>query len=107
MSSGSTEMELGAQTRAAAIVEDALVPLQETLRDLGRAVEAEQAGFRGGAAAGLAEAVGAWLESAYDLLPELGGMARALVDTDATAAATDAAQQESYARFAAALGGGG
>ncbi|MGH8869769.1 MAG: WXG100 family type VII secretion target [Actinomycetes bacterium] len=104
--SGSTELELGAQTRAAAVVQEALTPLQTTMRDLVSAIEAEQAGFRGGAAAGFAEAVGAWFEAAQDLLPTLAGMARSLAQTDVTAAQADAAQAASYERFAQLLGGG-
>jgi len=101
---GSTELELGAQTRAAAVVEGAINPVQQALHDLERVWESERPGFRGAAAAGFAEAVDAWLDAARDLVPALGGMAHGLLRTDATAAAAGHAQQ---ARYAALLGGTG
>ncbi|NHC12940.1 WXG100 family type VII secretion target [Motilibacter deserti] len=101
-----TQLELGAQARAAQTVQQALDPIQTTLSSLADALQSSGSGFAGGAAAGFAEAATAWFEAAQDLLPALQEYAGNLVATDVTAATTDAEQQAAYAaRLAGRLGG--
>jgi len=102
-----TELEIGAQARAAQTVQQALDPVQTTLRNLADALQSSGTGFAGNAAAGFADAATAWFEAAQDLLPTLQEYAANLVATDMTASTTDAEQQAAYAaRLASRLGGG-
>ena len=100
-----TQLELGAQTEAARIVVGTLQPIQTALQDLGSSLQTSSEGFKGGAAAGLGEAVEAWFSAAGDLLPTLQDYARNLVAVDTTEARTDQAGQERFARLAGRLGG--
>ncbi|MCY7395808.1 MAG: hypothetical protein LH468_06550 [Nocardioides sp.] len=65
------ELVIGRQATAALTVADAISSFQEVLTTLGGDVEAGAAGFRGHAATGLAEALGAWFEVAVQLGPAL------------------------------------
>ncbi len=100
-----TQLQIGAQAEAAQLVLGAVDPIQTTLQDLGNALQGASGGFRGGAAAGLAEALDAWFTAAGDLLPTLQEYAAKLVAVDVTEARTEEAQQERYARLASRLGG--
>jgi uncharacterized protein YukE len=101
-----TQLELGAQARAAARVDDAIGPIQTALSDLSDAVQGASDGFKGSAAAGLAEALRAWFEAADDLLPTLSEYAGHLVAVDVTEGQADQRQQQTYGRLTARLGGG-
>jgi hypothetical protein len=100
-----TQLQIGAQAEAAQLVLAAIDPIQTTLADLGTALQGASGGFRGGAAAGLADALEAWFTAAGELLPTLQEYAAKLVAVDATEARTEQDQQERYARLAARLGG--
>jgi len=100
-----TQLELGAQARAAALVAGAIEPIQTSLSDVGNAVQAASGGFRGSAAAGLATALEAWFEAAGDLLPTLNAYAAHLTAVDVTEAQADQRQQDSYTRLSSRLGG--
>ena len=100
-----TELQIGAQTRAARRVLDGLPEVTRPIEDLGASLEAAMAGFRGASAAALVEAVAAWFEAARDLEPALAGYAQRLVATDVAAAQTESSQQERYSRLASRLGG--
>ena len=100
-----TQLQIGAQTEAARLVMETMEPIQTTLADLGTALEGASAGFKGAAAAGLAEALQAWFAAAGDLLPTLGEYAQKLVAVDQTEAQTETRQLESYNRLAQRLGG--
>lgn len=100
-----TQLQIGAQTEAARLVHEAIEPIQETLSDLGKTLEAASAGFTGGAAAGLAEAVQAWYTAAQDLLPTLGEYAQKLVAVDQTEARTESERLSSFSNLAERLGG--
>ena len=100
-----TELDLGAQTRAAAVVGDALTPLQDSLRRLASTIESEQHGFRGGAAAGFNEAARAWFEAAQDLLPALVKLQQGLVATDERVGRTDTKEAARFGRIGEVLGG--
>ncbi len=100
-----TELQIGAQARAAGMVAGAIEPLQAALRDLGNDVAAASPGFRGAAAGGLGVALDAWFEAAADLLPTLNEYAQHLTAVDVTEAAADARQQAAFSRLASRLGG--
>lgn len=94
-----TELEIGAQSRAAAMVRDGMIPVQEILGDLNSALVAASEGFRGNAAAALGGAVQAWFDAAVTIGPALAAFADNLVATDAAAAATEAATENRFARL--------
>ena len=100
-----TQLQIGRQSEAARTVADAIEPIQTTLKDLGSSLQGATGGFRGGAAAGLGEALEAWFTAAGDLLPTLQEYATKLVAVDRAEAHTEATQQERYARLAGRLGG--
>ncbi|QWZ09457.1 WXG100 family type VII secretion target [Nocardioides panacis] len=100
-----TELEIGAQTRAARLVADGAPAIMTVVQDLGTALEGSMSGFRGASAAAFVEAVTAWFEAAQDLGPALTGYAEKLVATDAAAARTETEQDARYQRLAGRLGG--
>lgn len=100
-----TQLQIGRQSEAARLVADAVEPIQTTLKDLAASLQGASGGFRGGSAAGLAEALEAWFTAAGDLLPTLQEYAARLVAVDRTEALTETQQQERYARLAGRLGG--
>src|SRR3954463_14779421 len=100
-----TQLQIGRQSEAARLVADAVEPIQTTLKDLAASLEGASGGFRGGSAAGLAEALEAWFTAAGDPLPTLQEYAAGLVAVDRTEALTESQQQERYARLAGRLGG--
>jgi uncharacterized protein YukE len=100
-----TELEIGAQTRAAGVLVDAIEPIQTAIKDLGTSLEGASGGFKGAAAGGLAMAVQAWFEAAAELPPILGQYASKLVLVDTTEGESDLRQQEAYGRIATRLGG--
>ena len=100
-----TQLQIGRQSEAARLVVDAVEPIQTTLKDLATSLQGASGGFRGGSAAGLAEALEAWFTAAGDLLPTLQEYAARLVAVDRTEALTETQQQERYARLAGRLGG--
>lgn len=101
----STELQIGAQSRAAALVVEAVTPIDTALTDLANGISTQMSGFAGGAAAAFISAVEEWFTAAGELIPTLHGYAEKLVAVDATAAAQDQRQQEAYTRVAARLGG--
>lgn len=91
---------------AAQAVADGVEPLQSTLQALGADLEAAAAaGFRGQAAAGFGEAVGAWFDVAHTLGPILEGYSQALVGVAQDHATNDVLQADRYARMDDRLGG--
>jgi uncharacterized protein YukE len=100
-----TELEIGAQTRAARAVAEGIPGITTVVQDLGTALEGSMSGFRGASAAAFVEAVTAWFEAAQDLGPTLADYAEKLVATDTAAARTETAQDERYQHLAARLGG--
>ena len=102
-----TELELGAQIRAAGTVADALPQVEQTLRDLTRELQTGLEGLRGASGAAFAAAVGAWLEVAAGLVPTLGYLAEGLVKTDLVEATTDAHGSASFSIIQSVLDGAG
>lgn len=100
-----TELQIGRQSEAAQLVVAAIEPISTTLQDLATSLQGASAGFKGGAAAGLAQALEAWFTAAGDLVPTLQEYATRLVAVDRTEALTEAQQQERFARLADRLGG--
>lgn len=100
----STELTIGAQSRAAALVEEAVTPIDAALTDLANAVADAMPGFAGGAAGAFIGAVEEWFTAASELVPVLHTYASKLVAVDATAASVEQRQQAAYARLAARLG---
>ena len=84
-----TELEIGAQARAAGYLIDAMDPIDRTLKDLAAAVEASAGGFRGASSNALGEAL-----SAY---------AGKLVQVDVSAAEADRRAQEAFGRISGRL----
>ena len=100
-----TELELGAQSRAAAVLGNAIGPIQDVLKDLATSLEADAPGLRGASGSGLGKALSAWFEVATDLPEILGTYARNLVEVDVTEAKADAHSQDTFSRIAGRLGG--
>jgi len=100
-----TELQIGRQSEAAQLVVDAIEPIEATLKDLATSLQGSAGGFRGGSAAGLADALEAWFTAAGELLPTLQQYAAKLVAVDRTESVTEVQQQERYARLAGRLGG--
>lgn len=100
-----TELEIGSQAEAAGVVLEAVGPIQTTLEELGTTLQGSAGGFKGGAAAGLAEALGAWYEAASELIPTLQAYAGNLVAVDEAEAQTETSVQQRYTRLAGRLGG--
>lgn len=94
------EMQAAAQT-----VVEGIAPLQDLLTGLGASLETSSPGFKGQAAAGLAEAVGAWFEVATTLGPVLEGYATAIMAVAQEHAANDRVQTQTYQQLAGRLGG--
>ncbi len=90
---------------AAQAVADAVEPLQTTLRDLGADVETAAAGFKGQAAAGFGEAIGAWFDVAITLGPILEGYSQNLMYVAQEHAANDHQQAVDAGRLTDRLGG--
>jgi WXG100 family type VII secretion target len=90
---------------AAQAVADAVEPLQTTLRDLGADVETAAAGFKGQAAAGFGEAIGAWFEVAITLGPILEGYSQNLMYVAQEHATNDHEQAVAAGRLTDRLGG--
>ena len=100
-----TELQIGRQSEAAQMVVGAIEPIRTTLQDLATSLQGASGGFRGGSAAGLAEALEAWFTAAGELIPTLQEYAAKLVAVDRTEALTEAQEQERFARLAGRLGG--
>ncbi len=82
-------LELGAQTRAAQLVADAVPEVVDVLEGLGRQIDAAAGGFRGASAAGLAEALGEWFTAVKALPAVMSSYAAALAAVDRAAALAD------------------
>lgn len=106
MSEAGTELEIGAQTRAAERLRDAVEPLQTTLTDLVTTIEGAADGFRGASAGGLVEALQEWLTVARDLSPVLDGYASRLTQVDVSNAGADERAVEAMARISGRMGQG-
>lgn len=83
-------LELGAQSRAARRVADAVPDVIEVIENLATDIEGAAAGFRGASAGALAEALGEWFTSARALPGFLMSYAAALAAVDRGAGRADA-----------------
>jgi uncharacterized protein YukE len=98
-----TELEIGAQARAAGHLIDAMDPIDRSIKDLADAVEAAAGGFRGASANALGEALTAWCTAAQELSPTLSAYAGKLVHVDVSAAEADRRAQEAFGRISGRL----
>lgn len=105
MSEG-TELEIGAQARAAERVRQAVPAVEDALDALATAVGTASTGFRGAAAGALGEALEEWYLAAGDLVPCLGAYAEKLLAVDVAAAEAEQRQAAAHQRLLARLGGG-
>lgn len=99
-----TELQVGAQTRAANLIGTALPDISQRLRQVGEDLEAQMTGFQGASAAAFAQAVSGWLESAAQLPGALSAYASKLIETDQAAATNDAQQSTGFTRLQGRLG---
>jgi uncharacterized protein YukE len=99
-------LEFGELNTAAQTVADSIGPLNEMLTALSDSIAASATGFKGQAASGLGEAIGAWFDTAATLGPTLQSYAQALAVTSAEHAVNDGEQVSSYTDLAGRLGGG-
>lgn len=100
-----TELEIGAQSRAAVQVAQLAEPLKQTLTSLGQGFEGAADGFKGASAAALAEAVTEWFTAAKDLIPTIGDYAQKLKAVDTTEAASDSRAVDRMSNIATRMGG--
>ncbi len=99
-----TELELGAQTRARAEIAGDVPAVEKLLKDTAMAVQAEAPGFTGSAAAHFYDALGAWLKAGATIPVALAAYAAKLGQTDAAVAASQARSAEAYRRAHSRLG---
>jgi len=99
-------LEFGELNQAAQTVADAIGPLGDLLMTLNDSVAAAATGFKGQAASGLGEAMGAWFDVASTLGPALQQYATALATTSAEHVVNEGDQVSSYADLSGRLGGG-
>lgn len=102
----SISLEFHQLERAAHTVAAGVPPLNDLLAELSGSVETAATGFRGQAATGLGEALGAWFEAAAELGPALEGYAQALMTVANEHLVNEHRQTESYSQLAQRLGGG-
>jgi uncharacterized protein YukE len=95
------EMQDAAQAVAAGVE-----PLNTVLTDLGGAIEVAATGFKGQAAAGLGEALGAWFDVAGTLGPILEGYAQSIMTVANEHLLNENDQSQTYADLVQRLGGG-
>lgn len=103
----SISLEFPELERAAHTVAAGVQPLNDILTELGGTIETAAVGFKGQAAAGLGEALGAWFEVAGTLGPILEGYASALMTVANEHVANEGEQISSYQNLVQRLGGGG
>lgn len=82
-------LELGAQTQAARLIVDRLPEIDATLQGLATTVEGQAAGFKGGSAVALVEALRGWFDAAQKVTPLLGDYAASLAAVDRTVSQAD------------------
>ena len=99
-------LEFGELNSAAQTVADAIGPVGEMLTSLSDSLAASSTGFKGQAAAGLGEALGAWFDVAATLGPTLEQYATALATTSAEHVVNEGEQISSYTDLAGRSGGG-
>ncbi len=100
-------LELGAQTRAANLVGQAIPDVMASIDALGVTVSESATGFRGQSAAALAVALQDWFTVAGALPGILGRYAGNLAAVDLTVAASDAAGTSALETGGAGLGRSG
>ncbi len=91
---------------AAITIAEGIAPTQELLGTLSDQVSAASVGFRGEAAAGLGEALGAWCDVASTLAPILEGYAQAIMQTANEHRVNDVGQAERMGSLIERLEGG-
>lgn len=107
MSAMSISLEFQELERAAQLVAAGVPPLNDILTELGGAIETAATGFRGQAATGLGEALGAWFEVAGTLGPILEGYAQALMAVANEHVLNEGEQTAAYQNLVERLGGDG
>ena len=100
-----TDLELGAQARAAGHLIDAIGPIDSSIRDLANSIDAGSGGFKGASSAGLAQALTVWFTAAKELSPTLSEYATKLVQVDLNAAGSDKRAQDAFGRISGRLTG--
>jgi uncharacterized protein YukE len=98
-------LEFGELNSAAQTVAESIGPLSDLLTTLSDSVAASATGFKGQAASGLGEAIGAWFDVATTLGPVLQQYATALATTSTEHTVNEADQVSSYSDLALRLGG--
>ena len=98
-------LEFGELNAAAQTVAAAIGPLGDMLTTLSDSVAASATGFKGQAASGLGEAIGAWFDVAATLGPALEQYAGALATTSVEHTVNEADQVTAYSDLATRLGG--
>lgn len=102
----SISLEFPEMADAARAVAEGVAPLEALLADLSGTVETAAAGFKGQAATGLGEALGAWFDVAGTLGPILEGYAQALMTVANEHVLNEAEQTEHYQQLIDRLGDG-
>lgn len=101
----SISLEFHEMEEAARAVAAGVEPLNTVLTELSGSIETASAGFAGQAAAGLGEALGAWLEAAATLGPVLEGYAQALMTVANEHVVNEGQQAAAYGQMVDRLGG--
>lgn len=99
-------LELEQLNDAAIAISEGIGPVQDILTSLSDQVSAASTGFRGEAATGLGEALGAWYDVAASLAPILDGYAQAIMQTANEHRVNDVGQAERMGALIQRLEGG-
>lgn len=100
-----TELDLGAQSRAAQIVAQAVPGLQDALKTGAEAIGAEVDGFTGSAAGAFYTALKAWYVVGSQIPQGVGRYALNLATTDANIGANQTSTVQSYSNARTRLSG--
>lgn len=99
------QLTIGAQTRAAQVIQRRLPEFEEILQALGTAIDGSASSFRGTGAAEFGKALQAWATKAVDLPQVFAGFGEKLVQVDQTMAKSEEGSAKGYSALQQRLGG--
>ncbi|MEO8828933.1 hypothetical protein [Lapillicoccus sp.] len=98
MGDTTTELVLGAQTKAAGTAAAAVSGLQTTLKNAAEGMSGETAGFTGSGAGAFYEALKAWYAAGAKIPSGVNGYAGKLATTDQETASSQGTSVQAYSR---------
>lgn len=98
------ELKIGAQTRAAQVIQRRLPEFEEILKALGTAIDGSAGSFRGAGAGEYGKALQAWATKAVDLPKVFADFAEKLVQVDKTMAQSEEGSAKGFSALEQRLG---